>query len=371
MGKMKKIAFILKFFQTESFHGGGEKLFYNLIKKLSQDGHIVDIYCSKTSQKTVEGINKIVQINEPYNHLNPCILEQFYEKAKALIKKENYDYVVSENITPPVDITFLQGHSMVYRQKSVKTPFEAVFYPFRKIKRERIKYQEKWLKQGYRKIFVPSQKVKTDLIENFEIEPEKIAVVYPGVDEIFANKEGENENKTFTFGMSAPGFEKKGGYIFLKSLKLLKDNGYKFKAKIIYPKYKKNLFVKLLVKFFGLEKEVEFLNFQKDISFFYNSLDCVVMPSKEDSFGMVALEAMIRSKPVIVSLKAGACEIIKDGENGFVFDINKNAEFNLYEKMKYIIENKDGLEEVCLQAVETAKEYNWQRLYKDFMCNLP
>ncbi|MFA6989118.1 MAG: glycosyltransferase family 4 protein [Candidatus Gastranaerophilaceae bacterium] len=404
---MKKIAFILKFFQTKNFHGGGEKLFYNLIKRLSQEAYQVDIYCSKADEKRFEGINKIIEINANYDHLNPEVLENFYEKAKEYIKDENYDYVISENITPPIDITFIQGHSMVHRQKNVKTPLESLFYPFRKVKRERIKYQKKWIEQGYRKIFVPSEKVKKDLIQNFDVNPQKITVIYPGVDVVnlerprhpelvsgpqdlaipnaadgtlpcnsrFARKQEELQvrndgRRIFTFGMSAVGFEKKGGYIFLKALKILKDNGYKFKAKIIYPKYPKNLFIKVLVKLFGIAKNVEFLDFQKDITSFYSSLDCIVMPSKEDSFGMVALEAMSLAKPVIISSNAGACEIINDGENGFIFEM-KGAEKNLYKKMKYVIENKNNFEELASNAFETALKYNWERLYKDFILNLP
>jgi glycosyltransferase involved in cell wall biosynthesis len=368
---MKKTAFILKFFQTKNFHGGGEKLFYNLIKRLSRDGYLVDVYCSKSDVESFEGVNKIVEINANYDHLVPEVLENFYEKAKECINGENYDYVISENITPPVDITFIQGHSMVYRQKNVKTPLEGLLYPFRKVKRERIKYQKKWTAQGYRKIFVPSEKVKNDLVENFAVNPEKIAVIYPGVDVAPLEQPQNSTNNTFTFGMSAVGFEKKGGYIFLKALKMLKSRGYEFRAKIIYPKYNKNLFVRLFVKFLGIGQNVEFLGFQNDIRAFYDSLDCIVMPSKEDSFGMVALEGMALGKPVIVSTNAGASEIIADNKNGFTFDMKPKSVENLYKKMKYVIENKNNLEELHKNAFETASKYNWERLYKDFTAHLP
>lgn len=367
---MKKIAFVLRLVQVDKFHGGGEKLFYNLIKKFSEDGYLVDIYCSSSDIEKYPGINKIIVVDEDYHHLKPQVLETFYEKVRELIFKESYDYVVSENITPPLDITYIQGHSMVHRQKSVKHPLEALFYMFRKVKRERIKYQYKWIKEGYRKLFIPSYKVKQDLVENFGVEPEKIVVVYPGVDlDETESIDFDKVQSEFTFGMSAPGFEKKGGYIFLKALKLLKDKKLKFKAKIIYPKYNTNILAKLFVKILGLEKNIEFLGFQKDMKSFYQSVDCIVMPSKEDSFGMVALEGMANGKISIVSSYAGASEIIDDGENGFVFDMS-SPEKNLMKKMSFILENKDCMNLIRKKGFETSLIYSWDKVYRDFKNNL-
>jgi len=44
----------------------------------------------------------------------------------------------------------------------------------------------------------------------------------------------------------------------------------------------------------------------------------VVVPSLGEGFGMVALEAMERARPVIVSAVGGLPEIVVDGETGLV-----------------------------------------------------
>ncbi|NLF83359.1 MAG: glycosyltransferase, partial [Candidatus Gastranaerophilales bacterium] len=179
---MKKIAFVIRMFQQKAFHGGGEKLFYNLIRRFSRDGWQVDVYCSQSDAEQADFVNRLTVLNTRYNHNVPRTMEAFYDEVKKLIEPEDYDYVVSENITPPIGITFLQGHSLVNRLKKTKNPLEAFLYNFRKVKKERIKYQAKWMKQGYRKIFVVSELHKRDIIENFNIAEEKISVVYPGVD---------------------------------------------------------------------------------------------------------------------------------------------------------------------------------------------
>jgi UDP-glucose:(heptosyl)LPS alpha-1,3-glucosyltransferase len=371
---MKKIAFIIQLFQNNNFHGGGEKLFYRLIKKFIENNYIVDVYCSKSNVQEFHGINKIVVVDKPYNHLDPEIMETFYEEAEKLISQENYDSVISENITPPIDITFLQGHSLVHRQYKLKNPIESFLYNFRPVKRKRIIYQQKWLHQGYRRIFAVSQLLKNDIITNFNIPEEKISVVYPGVDipEEMSLKDDRKQNKSdiITFGLSAPGFKIKGGYVFLEALKTLKNKGYDFRAKIIYPKFKKNLWIKLLLKAYGIKENVEFLGFQSDMQNFYNSLDCIVVPSIEDSFNLVVLEAMANKKPCIVSSYAGAGEILKDGHDGFVFDMQEKPVQNLADKMAFIIDNAHKTDEYSKNAFETAKNYSWDKFYEAFIKEL-
>lgn len=369
---MKKIAFIIRLFQKDNFHGGGEKLFFNLIKRFIDSNCEINIYCSKSDIENIEGINKIIIIEEHYDHLKPQTMENFYSKVKKLIKDENYDFVISENITPPIDITFLQGHSLLNRLKRDKNLLEAFFYNFRKVKKERMKYHKKWFGKGFRKIFVVSEVLKRDIVENYGIFEDKISVIYPGVDipertEIATScLRTPSNDDIITFGLSAPGFKIKGGFIFLKALGLLKKQGHDFKAKIIYPKYKKNLGVKLLVKFLNIEKNVEFLPYQENIQDFYKSIDVLVAPSIEDTFNLAVLEAMANYKPCIVSTNAGASEIIKDGENGFVFEIGGNSERDLADKMILFMQSTKTID-ICEKAFETAKYYSWQRTFDNLV----
>lgn len=50
----------------------------------------------------------------------------------------------------------------------------------------------------------------------------------------------------------------------------------------------------------------------------YADADVFVLPSVEDGFGLVTLEAMRAGLPVIVSDHAGSAEVVQDGINGFV-----------------------------------------------------
>lgn len=59
----------------------------------------------------------------------------------------------------------------------------------------------------------------------------------------------------------------------------------------------------------------------KDIDIYYQACDAVIMPSRWEGFGLVAIEAMRNSKPVIVSNRGALPEIIEDNISGYIFDL--------------------------------------------------
>ena len=57
------------------------------------------------------------------------------------------------------------------------------------------------------------------------------------------------------------------------------------------------------------------------------SAAAVLAPSLSETFGLVILEAWAAGAPVISSRTSGAAELIEDGENGWLFDLNEPASF--------------------------------------------
>lgn len=56
------------------------------------------------------------------------------------------------------------------------------------------------------------------------------------------------------------------------------------------------------------------------IKTYFDRADVFVLPTLEDTWGMVILEAMVAGKPILCSKWAGASELVIDGENGYCFD---------------------------------------------------
>lgn len=69
---------------------------------------------------------------------------------------------------------------------------------------------------------------------------------------------------------------------------------------------------------------------------YFRNADVFVLPTLEDTWGVVVLEAMALGKPVLCSKWAGASEMVIEGENGFLFEPHQPEE--LAEVMRRFIE---------------------------------
>ena len=75
----------------------------------------------------------------------------------------------------------------------------------------------------------------------------------------------------------------------------------------------------------GLASKVHFMGERKDIVGLVDSLDLLLVPSEMESFGLAALEAMTRGKPVIAAKVGGLPEVVEDGVTGLVLPLDPMA----------------------------------------------
>jgi N-acetyl-alpha-D-glucosaminyl L-malate synthase BshA len=83
------------------------------------------------------------------------------------------------------------------------------------------------------------------------------------------------------------------------------------------------LFVQQLVKELGLAKDVIFLGQQDYLEELLTCADLFLLPSEQESFGLVALEAHACGVPVIGSLTGGLPEVVRDGETGYLIPVGE------------------------------------------------
>ncbi len=342
-----KIAFITSVYQEDCFTSGGVKLNYILLKFFNETGNfIIDVYAEKYNENV-----KIPHNIYNYNDFNDNVVK-------------NYQYILSEKGIFNSDVTYLHDHTNKFRHKFMyKKWFYFIYkiisrkqYLNRKMIDGKIQNHLKYTK----KIIVSSKVLKEDYVRNYNIEPSKIYILPPPV-EYKEYKTSIKNQKIFTFGLSATGFERKGGYYVLKSVAKLKKKYLNFKVKIICKK--QNLFLKFLILYYGINRYVDFVPIQKDMSDFYDSIDCLLMPSILEPFGMVATEAMMNSKPAIVSKISGASYIINDGVNGFITN-NKNLD----EKMQQVLDmtNEEYIN-MCKNAYNSVVGFTCENFAKKYM----
>lgn len=69
-----------------------------------------------------------------------------------------------------------------------------------------------------------------------------------------------------------------------------------------------------------LEENVVFTGLVRNISDVLAQLDLVLVCSRNEAFGRVAVEAMLSGKPVVGTRSKGTLELVREGVNGFLYD---------------------------------------------------
>lgn len=105
---------------------------------------------------------------------------------------------------------------------------------------------------------------------------------------------------------------------------------------------------------------------QKYLGYVYRHCDIFLLPTIYDIYGMVLLEAMYYGIPTLTTVNGGSNMMIKDGENGFVFN-----DFNLKtwtDKIKKLSEDKKLVNKIGKNAHDTiVNEFTWDALADKFI----
>ena len=80
-----------------------------------------------------------------------------------------------------------------------------------------------------------------------------------------------------------------------------------------------------LIKENQISKMVTLIPF-RDPTEIYSMMDVLILPSRQEGFPLVPLEAMMMKKPVIRSNIQGASDQIIDGRNGYLFESESHLE---------------------------------------------
>ncbi|MBI3181714.1 MAG: glycosyltransferase family 4 protein [Myxococcales bacterium] len=82
-----------------------------------------------------------------------------------------------------------------------------------------------------------------------------------------------------------------------------------------------------LIDALGMRENVRLLGFQSDVASLLHSIDVFAFATHAEGFGLVLLEAMAASRPVVATRIAPLTEIVEDGVTGFLIDPNREEGF--------------------------------------------
>jgi glycosyltransferase involved in cell wall biosynthesis len=100
----------------------------------------------------------------------------------------------------------------------------------------------------------------------------------------------------------------------------------------------------------------------------YRGAEVLVFPTLCDGFGMVVTEAFAQGLPVITTTRAGAADLVRHGENGFIIPpADSDA---LAETLEWCIANRPKLTAMRGAAIQTAARWQWSDFRRALVRNL-
>lgn len=217
------------------------------------------------------------------------------------------------------------------------------------------------------KVIVCSEFMKEEVINLFALSEEKIAVIPNGITvdmednsraaDLHPILQHENRSIIFSIGRLV---NEKGMDLLIEAAAKMDRSNICFVIAGTGPQYQE---YEQLIKKYNLEKDVYltgFISDQQRNQFFQQSI-MAVFPSRYEPFGIVALEAMKFSLPLIVSETGGLKGFIKHLETGLFME--PENEDSLRKQISYLLSNP-------LEGIGMAKEarkliehfYSWQRI---------
>ena len=217
------------------------------------------------------------------------------------------------------------------------------------------------------RIIAVSTEDKKDIVECYGVEEKRIAVIPNGID-IEKYKRRENPSLLKGYGVKKP------YVLFLGRLSRQKGVFDALKVSSKLPKGVDLVMVTGRPDEEGIEQElarrvkgrknvvwVNKMLTEEEAIAFYSSAEVFVSPSIYEPFGIINLEAMACSRPVVSTRVGGIKDVVVEGATGFLVEAGDSA--GIAEKVSMLLSNKELTEVMGNRGRERVEaEFSWSRI---------
>ena len=329
-----------------------------LIREKSSKFGGAEVYLSRLSKALkVEGI-KYQIVNSIFPSFLPSWLRIILFNFQVCLTKKNKLYFSLERIVCPDVYRAGDGVHKVFlniENKSKLNPLHPIYL-----------FLEKRCFNNAKFIIANSNMIKDEIIDTYGIRPNKIDVVYNGVESKTINHESSFKKLSKEFNIDknssillyvGSGFKRKGVEEFLEIIAKLKNQSVKA---FIIGKEKNLEYYQQLSKDLKIDKTVIFTGPRADVDDFYTISDIFLFPTRYEPFSNVVLEAMSFENAVFTTRQNGAHEILTDE-----YIMASSKEFSVAKKIDDLLEDAKELSDIKrenkLIASKLSIELNMQK----------
>jgi UDP-glucose:(heptosyl)LPS alpha-1,3-glucosyltransferase len=348
--------------------GGTERVLYQTAEGLRDRGHEVHLFCQEFRIPPPSGVHahRLPGVSWP----RTARLLTFAFLAPRVIAKHDCDVVMSFDRMIRQDISRSGGgpHKVfLEKMKSKSGPWKALWYRVSAYHRLALLIEKRQLSPaGSWKIIAVCEQTKRETMEAYGVSEERIAVIHNGVDhERFQGRHNHGQTVRRRLGLPSD-----------RSVVLFLGTGFRRKGLgRLLALWERNELpgVHLLVvgndtklaqyrRQWNRDPRVIFVGPQTNVEDYYAAADLLVLPSVQEAFGNVVLEALAAGLPVITVPGVGAMDQVEGNlRDGLLANPDDRQEL----KTK-ILRMLDPARRSVLskEARQVAEKYTW-RAYLD------
>lgn len=185
--------------------------------------------------------------------------------------------------------------------------------------------------------------------------------------------EKNQTNKPFSILFLSNMMQQKGVFVILEACELLKKRNFSFECHFVgaWSDVTESVFNDYVSRL-GINQYVfaHGKKYDNDKLKFFHEADIFVFPTfyHNETFGLVLLEAMQNSLPVITCPEGGISDVVSDGETGFLIP-SKNA-LALADKIEIFIENPKLKKQMGIEGKKRYEEFFTLEKFENNLCGI-
>ncbi|MEO8264685.1 MAG: glycosyltransferase [Ilumatobacteraceae bacterium] len=379
--------------QPGSGDSGGMNVYVReLVSALAQAG----VECTTYTRASRPGLPEVVQVEPGHRVVHipagpfdlakeelPSVIEEFGDAVIDHIKNDSPADVLHANYW----LSGLVGHRIKHE---LDLPFVSTFHTLAKVKAEGGDFEPQWREQAESEIIgcadaicVSCTEEERQFLRLYGQPAGKIEIIAPGVEHaFFAPGDRAGARNALGLPLDSPVL------LFVGRIQPLKGPDVAVRALAELNRPNALLLIvggasgvegdlemqhlQALISELGVEGQVRFVEPQPHhiLSTYYRAADVVLVPSRSESFGLVALEASACGIPVVASGVGGLLTLVDHGSTGFLVPERDPSLYAQY--IAEVLDHPQQSAQMGRRAAVRARQYTWgfaaarlRRVYTD------